>query len=295
MAHFSEIIIIYNPHSTGNGKALAHELRRTIRDQLPKQTVTVVPTKYAGHAQRLAYTYAKASPKPLIFSASGDGGYHEVINGLLEAQYEGAHPTSGLLPAGNANDHYHSVHDIDTAEQIVAGHAKQIDVLKLTGVSGGKTITRYAHSYIGFGLTPKVGRELNKTALNRIKEVAIVLRVLTHLRPTRLKVNGKICAYNSLVFSNIPKMSKVFELSKQASASDGKFEITALRRSTKLRLIRALIKASTVGFTGNRHAVEFSCKTVRATLVQLDGEIIRLDKNSDCHITIVPGALRCVV
>src|SRR3982750_2899542 len=109
MSGYDAITIIYNPNSTGPSEAKARVLHEDLIKRRKRTKITLTPTKRAGHAEDLAYKAAHANRRALIISSSGDGGYHEVINGALRAQLEGAKPTVGLLPAGNANDHYHSL------------------------------------------------------------------------------------------------------------------------------------------------------------------------------------------
>ena len=295
MIRYSSITIIYNPNSTGSGKALAHELRQDLAQQLPKQDVKISPTKYAGHAEKIAIKLSKASRRPLIISASGDGGYHEVVNGIMKAQLAGATPIAGLLPAGNANDHFHNLHDMDTAIAIKKGVAKRIDLLKLSAVSDGKPLVRYAHSYIGIGLTPKVGQELNKTDLNMLKEAWIVVKGLLFLEPVRIVANGKKRSFDSLIFSNVSKMSKVLTLSSEAELTDGKFEVTAFKRRSKLKLIATLLRGATRGLDGGEQTANYQFRTLKPTIVQLDGEITMLDANCDVTILLAHHALECIV
>lgn len=295
MPAYTSITIIFNPNSTGNGKQLAEELRDALIKKDSKLPVKLVPTTHAGHAETLARKAALATKRPLVMSASGDGGYHEVVNGVMTANHKGAHAVVGLLPAGNANDHYQHMHNTDIVKSIVKQKEQQLDLLTLKTRSHNKSLERYSHSYIGIGLTSKVGRELNKTKLNWFNEIAIVLRVLFFLHPVCILVDGKICTYDSLVFSNIAKMSKVLTLSKEASATDGRFEMTAFKTRSKLKLMSALIHASTVGLTGQEQLREYTFKTVKPILVQLDGEISKIDADSDVEIGIMRKALACIV
>ena len=288
---FSHVVVIFNPNSTGSGQELAEELR----DKLTTYNVELVRTKRAHHAEELAYDFAKKYSRPLIISASGDGGYHEVINGVIRAQQEGAHPTAGLLPAGNANDHYHDVHRVDFAKAVGAGQVQQIDVLSLSSTRKGKPYERYAHSYIGFGMTPQVGAELNKVDLHWYNEIAIVTRVLFALRPIKILIGGKRRAYDSLIFSNVRKMSKVLSLSEKASNDDNAYEVTAFRRRNKPQLIRLLMKASISGLSGSPHRKPYVFETTKNTLVQLDGEVLTLDANSRVIISIEHKILGCIV
>lgn len=295
MSEYTSITIIYNPNSTGSGKRLATEVKKSLKTLLPSQTVDVTATEYPGHGEVLAYELAKASKRPLIVSASGDGGYHDVVNGLVRAQREGAKPVAGLLPAGNANDHFKTLHRGDFAETIASGKHQVIDLLKLTTTVDGEPYERYAHSYVGIGLTPQAGRELNKTSLNRLKEAWIITRVLLKLKPVHVKVHGAIHTYDSLIFSNIGDMSKILSLSAVSAANDGKFEVTAFHRHNKIKLIATLFKATTTGIKGDKQATKFSFTTLRPTLIQLDGEIKTIDADAKATVTIEPQLLRCIV
>lgn len=292
---YSTIAIIYNPKSTGQSEELTQDFAAKIRQRLPDQQVELIATEYAGHAEELAYSLASSYEKPLIISSSGDGGYNEVVNGAMKAQNEGATPTTGLLPAGNANDHYRNLHKRDLIDQIVHQQSTAIDLLQITCQSDGKIVERYAHSYIGFGLTPTVGKELNKVELNRFTESWVVIRSLLTTKAIRLKVGADVHSYESIIFSNVNEMSKYLKISQPSSVIDGKFEVTIFPRRSKLDLIKTLLKASVQGVKENMQVAEFSLKTTRKTLVQVDGEIMTLDADTGVAIAAEQHVLRCVV
>ena len=161
---FTHIAIIYNPNSTGNGPADAKKLQSHLKKQLPTSVkIDLTPTKSAGHAEKLARDYAKSHQKCLIVSASGDGGYNEVVNGVI-----GTSKTAvvAVLPSGNANDHDRAISDDDILRRIVKADITKIDAIKLTGLKDGKKFERYAHSYIGMGLTAYIGKKLTEADLN---------------------------------------------------------------------------------------------------------------------------------
>lgn len=292
---YTTIAIIFNPNSTGSSEALARELAAQIKERLPKQKVQLIGTKYAGHGEKLAYEIATKSKHALVISSSGDGGYNDVVNGAMKALHEGHRVTTGLLPAGNANDHYHNLHEEELIEQIISGKSTKIDVLKLVSSVNQKPITRYAHSYIGFGFTPFVGAELNKTKLNPLKEIWVVGWALLRAKPVRLKIGKKIRSYESVVLSNVDSMSKYLKISRPSSVTDGKFEVTIFRRRNKLKLISVLLKAAFKRVEEDQQVREFSLTTLRKTLVQTDGEIIKLDARANVTITIERQALTCIV
>lgn len=292
---YTTIAIIYNPNSTGSSGQMAKELEAQLKERFPKQKVELIATKRIGHGKELAYSIAMASKNPLIISSSGDGGYHDVVNGAMRAQKEGAHPTTGLLPAGNANDHYRNLHGDDLLDRIEQQTSTKIDLLKINSVSDGERIELYAHSYIGFGLTPFVGKELNKTKLNAIRESWLVVRSLFAMKSVKLKIGDQPRRYESVIFSNVDTMSKYLAVSEPSSVTDGKFEVTIFERRSKLQLIMTLLKASTQGVQEDHAVHEFSLQTVNKTLVQADGEIITLDAGSNVDITVEPQVLECIV
>ncbi|MBJ2122628.1 acylglycerol kinase family protein, partial [Arthrobacter sp. MSA 4-2] len=99
---FDTITIIFNPNSTGDAPTLAQELSDELVPALPGTEIRLQPTEHAGHAVDLAQKAASA-PNALIVSVSGDGGYNEVVNGVMASGSDDA--VCAVLAAGNANDH----------------------------------------------------------------------------------------------------------------------------------------------------------------------------------------------
>lgn len=288
---YSTIAILYNPISTGNSKALAETFKQEVLERFPDQDISIIPTEYAGHDEELAYSLSHEHAHPLIISSSGDGGYNNIVNGIMKAIKEGADPVAGLLPAGNANDHYRNLHDSDIIDAIATGAHRAIDVLKLTGTHKGRPFERYAHSYIGFGFTPAVGRELNRNTLNIFNQVWIVAKALLSTRAVSLVLDEKRHSYDSIIVSNVDTMSKVLKISQPSRVDDGKFEVTIFRKRNKFQLIGLLLHASIVGAKHDIRTDRFALKTVYNTLVQLDGEIESLDGATDVTITVEKQAL----
>lgn len=290
MNSITSIIIIYNPNSTGDGKKNAETLQQDIAavSDIP---VTLQPTKSAGHAEEIVQTLP-ATSQTLVISSSGDGGYHEVINGLLRRENGADKLIAGLLPSGNANDHYHAVHDGNIVDRITRADIKTIDVLKVTVGDW----SRYAHSYTGIGITPHIGEKLTKATLNPFNEVWLTLRYFFNFRPAKIRVEGKIYRYDSLIFSNIERMSKYLTLSKDARVDDGKFEITGTKAGPISKLLKHLFKASTVGLTADANqAATYTFTSLRPLSLQLDGEVFRFAAGANVTVSIVPKTLRCII
>ncbi|MDN5819346.1 MAG: hypothetical protein L0H38_01210, partial [bacterium] len=205
------------------------------------------------------------------------------------------HPVARVLPAGNANDFYSNVHQNNTAKTIKTGAPKPIDILRLKSKKGGKTFVHYAHSYIGFGLTSEVGRQLNQVKLNRINEVFIALKTTLFLRSTHIIEARQEQAYYSVVVANHRIMSKVLKMSDQSSLDDGKFELVKFKKSSKWLLLKTLFQAATVGLKDRNQAKNYRFKTIKPTMFQIDGEIFEIDGNSLASIRIDKDQLDCLV
>lgn len=290
---YTSITILYNPNSTGDSKANAKEFKVALAEK-GLTDVVLKATEHAGHAEELAYELAKASKHPLIISSSGDGGYNEVVNGALRAQDEGAEPTTCVLPSGNANDHYNQLHNGDTAEHIATGNRRHIDVLTVTAKAAGYSWQRYAHSYVGFGVTPDIGKELTDAELNKANEVIISLKSLLKSKPFTIKENGKEQEYQSIVMSNIAKMSKVLGLAKGSAVNDGMFEVFALPPS-KAFMLGVIVKSATVGLRYTQQTDQYVFTTLRKQAVQLDGEVFDIRGKAKVEVGIHKRKLACIV
>lgn len=290
MTAIKKIIIIYNPNSTGDGKLNAETLKAKLADS-PDIQVTLQPTESAGHAEQIVKELPE-SEGTMVISSSGDGGYHEVVNGALLRNDSTSTIVCGLLPSGNANDHYNAVHSGDLIQRISNNDVQQIDVLKITVGNW----TRYAHSYAGIGLTPHIGEKLTEATLNPFNEIWLTIRYFLNFRPVKIRTDTGIHRYDSLIFSNIERMSKYLTLSSDAKIDDGKFEVTGSKAGTFSKLLKHLFKATTVGLTQDAtHAEHYTFTSVRPIAIQLDGEVFHFDANSEVNVSIAKKALNCII
>ncbi len=287
----NDIVIIYNPNSTGDAPAIAKVFKRAVVKALPNATVKLLKTEHAGHAEELAYTSASKSPNILLVSSSGDGGYHEVINGAMRAIKDNkAQPICAVLPGGNANDHHTAVARRPLLDAILAEGIEPIDLIS---VEANDTL-RYAHAYVGLGLTPLVAIELNRHSLNALREAWLAIKTFWKYRPFSIEIDGRRQPFNSLVAANIDRMAKHLTLSNQNSLVDGQFELIAWPASSKLVLLVTLLKSAFGrGPKATQHK-ELLFKTLKPMPLQLDGEITELDSGVEVAIRAVKAELRIV-
>ncbi len=279
------MVVIFNPNSTGPAAQLAGELRDELATRLPDTAVTMAPTEHAGHARELARD-AAGSGRPLIVSVSGDGGYNEVVDGAMKSGNDDV--VCAVMGAGNANDHRRSTGEQPLADAIVAADIRRIDLLRLTIDEE----QRFAHSYVGMGLTPIVAIDLEKGGKGSFREIISVIRTFSRFRPFTIRMeDGSTRRFDSLLFANIAEMAKYATLSEDGRPDDGKFEVITLPHTAKWRVLGVAIKAAIRGLGPQPTAERFAFTTLKPTPLQLDGELLELDAGSAVTVDLIPHAL----
>lgn len=275
---FTNIVIVYNPNSTGPSKRNAFRLRDILKRRLPKAVKVIARgTKYAGHAEEIAASYAKDDAKALLISSSGDGGYNELINGVLV--HKTRHVTVAVLPSGNANDHHHAVADDDFINRVIAGRSRLIDVIDVRATQEAEPWQRYAHSYVGIGLTAYIGKQLAQAKLNPVNEKWLVLKYLVKFGHVTMKLEGNSSwqRYSNVIVANINRMSKIIQLSDQAEVDDGQVELYVTSRQSVLDTIAVVFRGATFGLTPNRRTNQVTFTAKNNGQLQCDGEVYEFD------------------
>jgi diacylglycerol kinase family enzyme len=285
---FERAVVIFNPNSTGDAPSLAEQFRDELAQRVPDLPVELAPTERAGHAQELARD-AAASGRPLIVSVSGDGGYNEVVNGVMDAGNRDA--VAAVIGAGNANDHRRVTRQRPLAEAVEAADVQRMDLLKLS--TDG--LTRYAHSYIGLGITPVVAVDLEKGGKGSFREISTVIRAFARFRPFAIELeDGRTQRFDSLIFANIRQMAKYATLSEDGAPDDGVFEVITLKHTAKWRVLFTAVKAAARGLGEQPTARHYRFTTTKPLPLQLDGELVTLEPGTRVSVDLVPGALAII-
>jgi diacylglycerol kinase family enzyme len=289
---FESIVIIFNPNSTGEAAKLAEELRDKLTGLLAyTPAITLQPTDHAGHAVELARAAAAAAEHVLVVSVSGDGGYNEVVNGVMQAN----NPTAvcAVVAAGNANDHRRTTATKPVEEAIAQGHVRHIDLLRIHTGQGREKPAEYAHSYIGFGLTPVVAIDLEKGSKGAFKEMFSVVRTFSKFKPFAIRqTDGERRKFDSLVFANIAEMAKCATLSEaDDKLSDGKFEVITFPHKAKWRVLLTALRATTQGLGDQPSVDSYAFTTLKPLPYQLDGEVKSVNANTRVRVECAPAAL----
>ncbi|HLU54793.1 MAG TPA: diacylglycerol kinase family protein [Pseudonocardia sp.] len=287
---FESVVLVFNPHSTGDAEARARNLATELGERAPDLPVHLRPTEYAGHAVEIAREEALAG-RPLVVSVSGDGGYHEVVNGVMAAGTGSA--SAAVLAAGNANDHRRVTRERPLADSIVAGDTSRIDLLRLA-IGDDEPEVRYAHSYVGLGITPAVALELERGGKGSLREIVSTVRTFSRFRPFEIETDQGRESFDSLILANIPEMAKFATLSEDGRPDDGRFEVIMLRHTAKWRVLGTAVKAAVRGLGPQPTVRDYWFRTTKPTPMQIDGELHDLDAGTPVAVSIAPGALQTV-
>jgi diacylglycerol kinase family enzyme len=283
---FDAVKLVFNPNSTGNAQERAEELKKELEERAPELPVELVPTQHAGHGREIARDAAR-SGCPLVVSVSGDGGYNDVVNGLMEA---GTSAFAAVLAAGNANDHRRVTRERPLADAIIDGDVTRLDLLRMSVDDGREP--RYAHSYIGLGITPTVALELEEGGKGSIREVISTIRSFARFRPFRIETDSGRESFDSVIFANIREMAKFAVLSDDGEPDDGRFEVVILRHTAKWRVLATAVKAAVRGLGPQPTAREYRFRTIDPMPVQVDGEVSEFERGVAVAVEIAPGALQ---
>lgn len=292
---FDHVLIIYNPHaSSQRAERIAARLkRRLVRQGI--QHIEMAASKQPGHARELANKAARQYAMPLVISVSGDGGYNEVINGLMDAVDAGQAktPYAAVEAAGNANDHYKVVREKSLALALKRQQVLAIDLLFLEAKAKDFELSRYAHSYIGFGVTPYIARELNKSHLTRWQELQMLARMVAKFPPFEIQhPDGNSEKLDSLIFSNIRRMAKVLQVAKQTKPDDGTFEVVKHPHQRRRTFVLTAVKLAVRGRKSSQKTTRYRFTLPHAQAVQFDGEVVQLPAHCQVTITCKPQTLR---
>lgn len=288
---FDRVLLVFNPHSSGDAAADAEELGAVLAEWAPELPVALHPTEYPGHARDIAREAARVG-SPLIVSVSGDGGYNEVVDGVLQTGAGSA--VCAVLAAGNANDHRRSTRHRPLAEAIVDGDVDTLDLLRLTVGDGVDDTVHHAHSYVGLGITPTVALELEKGGKGSLREIVSTIRTFSRFRPFEIDTPQGRRRLDSMIFANIAGMAKYATLSEDGRPDDGVFEVVTLPHGGAWRVVATAVRAALWGLGTQPSVREYTFRTVTPLPMQLDGEVVELGAGVAVRVELAAGALRTV-
>jgi diacylglycerol kinase family enzyme len=267
-------------------------LQRELAADLPGLPVDLLPTEYAGHARALARTEAGRGA-PLILSVSGDGGYNEVVNGVMDVP--GSKAVCTVIPAGNANDHFRSLPARTLPAALPTGGVRHMDLLRVAFRSGSREEVQYAHSYVGFGLTPLMAIGIEKGGKGKVLELISVARTLRRLKPFELvRDDGATAKFDSLILANISRMAKYGTVSESRYPDDGRFEVVTLPHAGLMKMALMTLRAVTLGLGHQPSVTSYAFSTRNAVPCQIDGEVVHIQAGTHVRVDSAMGALATI-
>jgi len=234
------LLLVFNPHA---GAGRAAQLLSGVRSALESfAALDVLKTGGAGDATRQV-AKADLSMYDGLIAAGGDGTLFEVLNGLYLHDKAQRIPL-GLVPVGTGNAFSRDLGllpgDWGKAVGLIrAGRLRQVDVGRVEMPSE----TWYFLNIVGAGLpvdAMNLAAQL-KFLGNSAYTMAALWRVIKlKSYPLSIEIDGKTINQDSifLEISNTRYTGTSFLMAPDAVLDDGLLDVTLLRRSSRLRLLR---------------------------------------------------------
>jgi YegS/Rv2252/BmrU family lipid kinase len=273
----------------------------------------IVFTKHAGHAIQITQNAIEKEGFTRILVVGGDGTFNEVANGILkQKKQKSTDITLGMITVGTGND-WGRMYDMP------AEYSEQIKIIQQ-----GKTfiqdvgVVKYQHhqnhdnryfvNIAGMGYDALVTKKTNKMKQigkgGALLYLFNLLRALFQYKVTQLEIEtggkmvftGKvfsmsigICKFNGAGMMQLP----------HAIADDGLFDVTVIRKTSKLKVIRniknlydgSFIKMKEVEtFRGKEFTVK--SEPVNKLYLETDGESLG---SSPLNFEVIPKAIKLIV
>ena len=291
---YDRAILIANPVSRHNGVRAAHRIAAKLAGKWHIKE-EILQTERAKHAEQLAYDDVLNSNRPLVISVSGDGGYHEVLNGVLRAQREsGNSPVTAVYRAGNGNDHYRALYGRrglrSFAGSLLSGKVQPLDLLHVTlAPLEGLVEEFYCHSYFAVGAQGEAAAMLRPRAWSNLRQSAweyTVLPVRTFVghQPFELEIAGETELCSNLSFHNIPLMAKRLMPSRYSHWNDGTAEVLKFGSGRVDVLVNALSALRIIGGLEAEPFEHFSFSLPKGAHAQTDGEARWLEAGTEVTV-----------
>lgn len=243
-------------------------------------------TKKSGDASLLAVDLAKTCDT--IVAAGGDGTVFEIINAVWQMDV-----ILAILPYGSGNDIarglYGGVPDDEKALAIMTSeNYAMIDCARVND--------QYTMMLIGgFGDTATV---LEKYLQNGGSYARAVPSLLLHSNTKKytVRIDNKVRIYDTefITVVNPKAAGGGMVLYKDADMTDGKMEIIAMNKKTRVRRLRNFVSLAfgRLDTQLNIDIIPFEECTIipeSVSLCNLDGELVRFE---EFHIKVLPGHLK---
>ncbi len=305
-------LVVVNPKA-GSGKC--ERDWPEIKELLVKYGVSFlsVLTEHPFHAIEITRNMVNDLGFKKIIAVGGDGTLNEVVNGIFQqTRFATTDITLAMITVGTGNDWgrmYHFPLNYENAIKIIRNERTFLqDVGKVKYSYEAEDKSRYFVNMAGMGYDAFVAKKTNlqkeKGKGGRLSYLYNLATGLFQYKSVMLNitVDGKevvddqvftlsigICKYNGGGMMQLPN----------AIPDDGLFDMTVIRKTTKLRVVRnisrlfdgSFLKMSEVStYTGQK--IQIMSTPRHAIFLETDGESLG---SSPLDFTIVPRAVRLIV
>jgi diacylglycerol kinase (ATP) len=303
----SKYKIIANPTAGGGtGARQIPHIRQLLTEH--KLDFDLVVSEYAGHAIELAKKAALEGAE-VVVAAGGDGTVNEVLNGIMEAQKEGARlPAMGVLCIGRGNDFAGSAGipaELELACQALVNDRRRL--IDIGRVYGGKYPQgRYFANVMGVGfdaITTIEVRKLPRWGGFLSFLVAVIKTIFLYYKGPVVTVeyDGQTLTQPSLMVSvmNGRRLGGGFYMAPHSKFDDGLFDLCMAHEVSRLRIF-SLIPHFMKGTQDTQpeittgRAAHVSITAMKGVLpAETDGEIICED-GKHLEVELLPCLLEII-
>jgi diacylglycerol kinase (ATP) len=281
-------LLIVNPAS-GGGKTGKHfdSLRQTIGQALGPMRVAFTETR--GHAIELA-KQGVADGHKIVIAVGGDGTFHEVVNGVMDA---GGGARVGLIAQGTGGDFRKTLgieHRLDHYLKVLtAGRTQQIDVGKVRyRAEDGSEKSRWFVNILSCGMGGLVDRYVADAPAYVSGKAAYFgasVKALARCREGRLRATidhmgmtqQRLLRTYMIAICNGRYFGGGMKVAPMASLDDGKFEVVSIGAANKVAFAihaQKIYDGSHLRAPGVEH---FQCNAIDLDLENTDARDVFLN------------------
>ncbi len=266
-------------------------------------------TEYPRHSLTLIHNFLRQGYRRFII-AGGDGFLNEAVNALFTQTIAATNQvTLAMLPVGTGNDWVRSFNipfDYAAAiRTIQQGKTLLHDVGRVFYHSGGREESWYFLNMCGIGfdaaVNQKVTADRERNHLGPLKYRYHIFTTLMGYASTRMKIviDGNEVNHEvfSLALGNAQYNGGGMKQLPFAIANDGSFDITVIKKITRLKALRSVNKLYDGSFVELPEVATYTGKVIQiestpACRLEADGEGLG---ESPFRFEILPQALRVII
>ena len=286
--NFNKIVAIINPISgVGSKDKIPEMIRKRCKEK--GIALTVVKTKYAGHAAEMTQK-AVTDKAGCVIAVGGDGTVNEVARNLIHSDV-----VLGIIPSGSGNGLARELHipmDVRSAIDVIfTNHISTIDACKANGH------TFFCTCGVGFDavVSAEFAKEKRRGQLTYLKEI---IENYLDYRPEKyeLHINDNTIHEKAFLITcaNASQYGNNAFIAPNADINDGKMDVTILSPFNVLDIGPLTIQLFTKTIDKNSKIKTFRTKEARivrqkAGVMHIDGDPVMASK--DIELSVINSAL----